>query len=191
MTKNLRCGVEMLDIFCTIDSIRFIESSLLMGKNCVFGETHLSFPLGDSFQVFISKTVRSIVFGIHILFTRDTVMANAIVNIVMEVSSVLAEVFWYIGISGFALFFYYKYRQNIAVGKSMEQLALEEKLVTGEPFNEKEKEFMEGVFCSLRSKKDTINYFFIFASSLVALFIALYQDFFRLHIVCSFPCNIL
>jgi len=31
-----------------------------MVKNCVFGETHLSFSIGDSFQVFISKTVRSI-----------------------------------------------------------------------------------------------------------------------------------
>jgi hypothetical protein len=35
----------------------------LLVKNCVFSETRLSFPSGDSFQVFISKTVHSIVYN--------------------------------------------------------------------------------------------------------------------------------
>ncbi|MBN1522229.1 MAG: hypothetical protein JW928_06820 [Candidatus Aureabacteria bacterium] len=101
-----------------------------------------------------------------------------LVNVVLEFSQLWAKIFWYVGILGFTLFFLYKFRQNIRIKKNLEKMDLDEKLSSGTPLDDKEKAFIRGFLCSVRSKKDTANFFFIFITSLLALLIAVFQDFF-------------
>jgi hypothetical protein len=100
-----------------------------------------------------------------------------LVNLVFSVSALWAKLLWYVGVIGFLVYFLYKFRQDLAIKYQLNKSLLEQKLVTKSPLNDEDYLFIRTVLCGLRSKKDTINYFFIFFTSALALLLGLWQDF--------------
>ena len=49
------------------------------------------------------------------------VIAIRAVNVVLDVSPVLAKVFWYIGVGGFFIFFIYKFRYDNILHRELHQ----------------------------------------------------------------------
>jgi hypothetical protein len=98
------------------------------------------------------------------------------VNLVLDISSLWAKIFWYTGVAGFFIYFLYKFRSDRRIQKEMARIDFSEKLKHPEQLTEADREFIKGVLCSLKSKKDTINYFFIFTTSGLALLFGLYKD---------------
>jgi hypothetical protein len=99
------------------------------------------------------------------------------VNLVMDANPIWAKIFWYIGIIGFTIYFLYKFRQDIIVKKELQRLHLSDKLSQGEDLSKEDYLFIKTMLCGIKSKKDAVNYFFIFFSSGVALLLGLLQDF--------------
>jgi len=54
-----------------------------------------------------------------------------------------------------------------------------QKLIQKNQLTDEDYNFVSSVFCALRSKKERINYLFIFALSAIALILAIYLDFIR------------
>jgi hypothetical protein len=54
-----------------------------------------------------------------------------------------------------------------------------QKLKKGSVLSAAESKFLSSILCALRSRKDSINYFFIFSTSALALLLGIYQDFLR------------
>jgi len=98
------------------------------------------------------------------------------VNLVINANPLWAKIFWYIGIIGFAIYFLYKFRQDVIVKKELKRLHLSEKLSQGEDLSKEDYLFIKTMLCGIKSKKDAINYFFIFISSGLALLLGLFQD---------------
>ena len=101
------------------------------------------------------------------------------VNVVLSINPVLAKLFWYIGVSGFFIFFIYKYRNYNILHRELERTKMVDKLLNKDKLSSDDYEVLGTVLCSLRSKKDKINYFIIFFFSGIALALAIYADFFR------------
>ncbi len=101
------------------------------------------------------------------------------VNLFMDYNPFLAKLLWYMGVTGFFVFFIYKFKYNQALHREFESTRLREKLLNKDELTEHDKEVLGTIVCKLSSKKDKINYFFIFLSSGVALIIAIYVDFFK------------
>lgn len=106
-------------------------------------------------------------------------IAVRVVNIAMDFSPFWAKVAWYIGIMGFLIYFLYKYRQHKAARRFLIKSDIIQKLKKDSVLSAEESEFLSSVLCSLRSHKDSVNYFFIFSTSALALLIGIYQDFLR------------
>lgn len=106
-------------------------------------------------------------------------IAVRVVNIAMDFSPFWAKVAWYIGILGFLIYFLYKYRQHRAMRKFLINSDIIQKLKKGSVLSAEESEFLSSILCSLRSHKDSTNYFFIFSTSALALLLGIYQDFLR------------
>ena len=102
-----------------------------------------------------------------------------LVNLVLHFGMFWPKFFWYVGVAGFFLYFLYKFHQDKALRRTLEDHPIQRKLSLGDPLTEVEKEFLNTLFCRLRSTKDSINYFFIFASSGIVFILAVYQDFFK------------
>ena len=83
---------------------------------------------------------------------------------------------WYIGVTGFFLFFVYKYRIQSARKKIIEENHLVEKLAGDEKLSPAENMLVAELVCSQRSWKERANFFVIFALSLLALLVALIAD---------------
>jgi len=107
------------------------------------------------------------------------VVAIRAVNVVLDVNPVLAKVFWYIGVAGFLIFFIYKFRYDAILQKELAQSKLTDKLLSKKELSDHDYEVLGTIICKLSSKKDKINYFFIFFFSALALGLAIYVDFFR------------
>ena len=101
------------------------------------------------------------------------------VNIFLDTSPLWAKISWYIGIVGFLLYFLYKFNQDRGLQKNIEKIQLSEKLLARASLSPADYEFLTLVVCKLKSKKDAINYFFIFFTSVLALLLGIYQDFLR------------
>ena len=104
--------------------------------------------------------------------------AIRVVTVLMHINPLYGKTAWYIGVGGFFLFFLYRY--NII--KSRSDLILKNKLVDKiqqrDQLSASDYELLEGVMCSLNSKKERINFMFIFVLSAITLLIALYIDIF-------------
>ena len=106
-------------------------------------------------------------------------VAVRVVNIAMDFSPFWAKVAWYIGILGFLVYFLYKYRQQRTMRKFLVNSDIIQKLKKGSALLAQESKCLSSVLCALRSRKDSINYFFIFSTSALALLLGIYQDFLR------------
>ncbi len=101
------------------------------------------------------------------------------VNVVLDSHPVLAKTFWYVGIVGFFIFFVYKFKSDNILHKELESSNLVNKVLNKENLSNHDYEVIGTVLCRLRSKKDKINYFFIFFFSGVALIWGMYVDIFK------------
>jgi len=107
------------------------------------------------------------------------VVAIRAVNVALDINPVLAKVFWYIGVIGFLAFFLYKFRCDTILQKELAQTELTDKLLSKKELSDYDYEVLGTIICKLSSKKDKINYFFIFFFSALALGLAIYVDFFK------------
>ena len=106
-------------------------------------------------------------------------VAIRIVTVLMDIHPVYGKISWYVGVIGFLLFFIYKFNVNRALAKIIQEDNLIEKTRARKSLSEKEYSLIAEILCSLKSEKERINYFFIFAVSAVALLFAVYFDFIK------------
>ncbi len=100
-------------------------------------------------------------------------------SIFVNSSPIFAKMLWYIGVGGFLIFFIYKFRYDQILQRELEKTDLKDKLLSKKELTEHDKEVLGTIVCKLSSKKDKINYFFIFVSSGLALAIAIFVDFIK------------
>lgn len=101
------------------------------------------------------------------------------VTILMHANPFYAKVAWYIGVGGFFLFFVYKFRINQARHNAISQRRLLDKINLKEKLSQEDYDLLGAILCALSSRKERINYMFIFALSALALLFAIYIDFFK------------
>ncbi len=106
-------------------------------------------------------------------------IAVRIVTVLMAIGPIYGKVAWYVGVVGFLIFFFYKYRMFDARAKLIDSKNLIERINRKDTLSDSDLEIISVILCNTRSSAERINFFFIFASSFVALIIALYFDFFR------------
>ncbi|MFA5092636.1 MAG: hypothetical protein WC543_01650 [Candidatus Omnitrophota bacterium] len=102
-----------------------------------------------------------------------------VVNLVLPFGIFWPKFFWYLGVGGFFLYFFYKFREDKKLRLKLEKYQIHYKLSLPQHLGDEEKEFLRVMLCRMRSNKDAINYFFIFSSSAIVLVLALYQDFIK------------
>jgi len=85
-----------------------------------------------------------------------------LVNVFLDFSPFWAKLSWYVGIVGFFIYFFYKYRQLKAMNHFLTKSDIARKISSGHSLSTEESRFLSSLLCSLRSRKDSINFFFIF-----------------------------
>jgi len=97
----------------------------------------------------------------------------------MHVGAIYAKVAWYIGVIGFLFFFLYKFKISKARAHAIMQTKLLDNVGRRAPLDDEEYRLLDVILCSLSSKKEMVNYMFIFALSAAALIWAVYMDFIK------------
>jgi len=106
-------------------------------------------------------------------------VAVRVVTVLIHMNPLYAKIAWYIGIGGFFLFFLYKFKVNRTRVKFITKQNLIDKIKKKEALSQNDYDLIGSILCGFESKKEEINYFFIFGLSAVALTLALYMDFIR------------
>ena len=106
-------------------------------------------------------------------------VAIRVVTLLIGMDPVYAKLAWYIGVGGFFVFFVYKFKVNQTRAKVIRQQSLVDKVALGKQLTKEDYVLISAILCGLSSRKERINYFFIFALSAIALLLALYIDFFK------------
>ena len=106
-------------------------------------------------------------------------IAMRVVTVLMHLNPIYGKVAWYVGVGGFLLFFIYKFRVNQARSRIINEKNLVDKINNQKDLADEDYKLIGTILCGLRSKKERINYFFIFGLSAIALIIAVYIDLFR------------
>ena len=106
-------------------------------------------------------------------------VAIRVVTVLMHLNPTYGKIAWYVGVGGFLLFFIYKFRINQTRAKVIDERNLVNKIAEQKGLTKDDYSLISAILCSLISKKETINYFFIFALSAIALIVAIYIDLFR------------
>lgn len=106
-------------------------------------------------------------------------VAVRLVTILTHTNPLYAKIAWYIGIGGFFIFFVYKFKVSQARSRNINQQNLLDKLNQQNRLSQDDYSLIGAILCSLSSKKERINYLFIFALSAVAILLAVYMDFIR------------
>ena len=106
-------------------------------------------------------------------------VAMRVVTVLIHVEPLYGKIAWYIGVGGFFLFFVYKFRINQTRTELIDKHALMKKISQKKPLEDEDYDLISALLCSLTSKKEKVNYLFIFGLSAVAIILALYFDFFK------------
>ncbi|MDQ7779389.1 MAG: hypothetical protein RDV41_06725 [Planctomycetota bacterium] len=106
-------------------------------------------------------------------------IALRVVTLLIHVDAAYAQIAWYVGVAGFFLFFVYKYRVGRVRSKVIGEMNLVEKIRSKTQLSGEDYTAVSAILCALSSKKETVNYFIIFALSALALLLAVYMDFIR------------
>lgn len=106
-------------------------------------------------------------------------IAMRVMTVLMHINPLYGKVSWYIGVGGFFMFFMYKFNVNRTRSKLIEQQNIVNKINQEKQLVKEDYKLISEILCSLSSKKERINYFFIFGLSALALIIAAYIDFFK------------
>ncbi len=102
-----------------------------------------------------------------------------VVNLVLSFGLFWPKFFWYIGVTGFFLYFLYKFKQDKLLRRELEKYQIHRKISNSQDLDAGDREFLRTMLCRMRSNKDAINYFFIFSSSAIVMCLAVYQDFIK------------
>lgn len=105
-------------------------------------------------------------------------VAIRVVTVLMDVDPVIGKTAWYIGITGFSVFFMYKYKVFKDREKLIDKMGLVEKVNGRNALKDDEYEVLSIILCEIRSNKERINFLFIFIVSILALIAAVCSDFF-------------
>jgi hypothetical protein len=122
-----------------------------------------------------SNLVRTLFFLTGIIST----LSYRSIVIVNNFSFRWAQFLWYVGTIGFIIYFIHRYKISRNRVELIKEYELDKKIAGGESLSTDEKEAVDYIFNTLKSSKEKWNFVFIFASSLVALILGLYLDFFR------------
>lgn len=106
-------------------------------------------------------------------------IAIRVVTVLVHLNPIYGKIAWYIGVGGFLLFFIYKYRVNQIRSRLILQKKLTEKINQNKPLDSEDYNLLGAILCALTSKKESINYIFIFGLSALALILAIYMDFIK------------
>lgn len=106
-------------------------------------------------------------------------VAIRVVTVLIHVDPIYAKIAWYAGVGGFFIFFVYKFRVNQARAKLIDQQGLADKINDKEQLTEDDYSLIGVILCALSSRKERVNYFFIFFLSALALLLAIYMDFLK------------
>ena len=106
-------------------------------------------------------------------------VAIRVVTVLIHVDPIYAKIAWYVGVGGFFIFFVYKFRVNQARAKLIDQQGLIDKINDKKQLTEDDYSLIGVVLCALISRKERVNYFFIFFLSAIALLLAIYMDFLK------------
>ena len=106
-------------------------------------------------------------------------IAIRIVTVLVDFNPWYGKIAWYCGVLGFFVFFIYKYRVESFRARAITQHQLLQKIHGKKNLTEEDFSLLGTLLCALNSRKDRINYFVIFSSSILAFFVAIYFDFFR------------
>ncbi len=101
------------------------------------------------------------------------------VTVLIHIDTLYGQIAWYIGVAGFLMFFVYKFKVDQARSRLIRDSRLMDKISQSDKIEREDRALISSVLCALSSNKDSINYFVIFASSAIALVIAIYFDFLR------------
>jgi hypothetical protein len=101
------------------------------------------------------------------------------VTVLIHIDTLYGQIAWYIGVAGFLIFFVYKFRVDQSRSRLIRDSRLMDKISQSDKIEREDRALISSVLCALSSNKDSINYFVIFASSAIALVIAIYFDFLR------------
>ncbi|MDP8249191.1 MAG: hypothetical protein P9M00_13710 [Candidatus Tritonobacter lacicola] len=116
---------------------------------------------------------------IYFIIGLIATIAIRVVVIFQNVAPIYGKVAWYVGVVGFFVFFLYKFRVGHEREKHIERSGLVDKIDGREVLEEKDYENLGAILCSLSSRKERVNFFFIFATSVLAIALALYFDLFK------------
>lgn len=106
-------------------------------------------------------------------------IAVRVVTVLAHFNPIYGKIAWYIGVSGFFIFFVYKFRVDRARYRLIIKSNLMEKVDCNQAIAEEDRKLISSILCSLSSNNDRINYLIIFVSSALAIFFAVYFDFIK------------
>ena len=106
-------------------------------------------------------------------------VAIRVVTVLIHVDPIYAKIAWYTGVGGFFMFFVYKFKVNQARAKLIDRQDLVDKIDNKKQLTEDDYSLIGVILCALSSRKERVNYFFIFALSALALLLAIYMDFLK------------
>jgi len=106
-------------------------------------------------------------------------VAIRVVTVLIGLNPVYGKIAWYIGVAGFFVFFVYKFKVNQTRSKLIGQQDLVKKISQKKQLTDEDYSLISSILCSLSSKKERINYLFIFVLSAIALILAVYIDLLR------------
>lgn len=106
-------------------------------------------------------------------------VAIRVVTVLIHLNPIYAKIAWYIGVAGFFVFFVYKFKINQTRSQAISQRNLVDKISHKKTLTDQDYSLIGAILCGLSSRKERINYIFIFGLSAVALLLAIYMDFIK------------
>ena len=118
-------------------------------------------------------------FYIHLFFIIGllSTLSIRLIIIAKYIDPALVRLFWYMGISGYIIFFAFRFhittkRKNLIITHGIIP-----KINASKEFDENDKELIEYILSSIIKSKEHLNYLFIFASSFAAIMIDLMLEY--------------
>ena len=106
-------------------------------------------------------------------------VAIRVVMLLIHINPIYAKIAWYIGVGGFFLFFVYKFKVSQLRSRTIIENNLVDKINRQEQLTKDDYNLVGAILCGLSSRKERINYIFIFALSAIAIILAIYMDFIK------------
>ena len=107
-----------------------------------------------------------------------TISIRAVI-VLIHLDPVYGKAAWYMGVGGFFLFFIYKFKVSQTRSKLITQKGLVDKISNQKQLAKEDYSAISAILCALSSRKERVNYIFIFGLSAVALTLAAYFDFIK------------